>query len=55
MKKAYKAPEMQLLNMETVSVIATSSLNVYSGDDAPTTTIQLGGRKRGADWESYEQ
>lgn len=54
MKKAYTTPEMQLLNMETASVIA-SSMAVYSGDDDVTTTIQLEGRKRGADWDSYEQ
>ncbi len=50
-KKAYIAPAMELMNIETVEMMATSSLNMYSDSDTEVDTSegnQLGTGRRGS-------
>ena len=46
-KETYIAPEMELMNIETVEMMATSSLNMYGDTEVDTTTDQLAGGRRG--------
>ncbi len=48
-KKAYIAPAMELMNIETVEMMATSSLNMYSDTEVDTSEgNQLGTGRRGS-------
>ena len=50
-KKAYIAPAMELMNIETVEMMATSSLNMYSDTEEVDTSgegNQLGTGRRGS-------
>ena len=49
-KKAYIAPAMELMNIETVEMMATSSLNMYSDTEVDTSEEghQLGTGRRGS-------
>ena len=51
-KKTYIAPAMELMNIETVEMMATSSLNMYSDTEVEVDTSeegnQLGTGRRGS-------
>ena len=49
-KKAYIAPAMELMNIETVEMMATSRLNMYSDTEVDTSEEgnQLGTGRRGS-------
>ena len=48
MKKAYMTPEMEVMNIETVEMMAASSLTMYGSDeDAVDAANQLGNDRRG--------
>ena len=49
-KKTYIAPAMELMNIETVEMMATSSLNMYSDTEVDTSEEgnQLGTGRRGS-------
>ena len=47
MKKTYMTPEMEVMNIETVEMIA-SSLTMYGSDEVDTETEQLAGDRRGS-------
>jgi hypothetical protein len=49
--KKYIKPELQVINMEPETIIATSDFAISD----ETTVIQLQDRKRGADWSAYEE
>ena len=46
-KKAYIAPAMEVVNVETVEMIATS-LAMFSDDEVDTASEQLGTGRRGS-------
>ena len=46
MKKTYMTPEMEVMNIETVEMIA-ASLAMYGSDEVDTETEQLGNDRRG--------
>ncbi len=52
--KKYIAPDFEIVELENEAVIATSSVSV-SNESVDDTFNYSVGRKRGADWESYEQ
>ena len=49
-KKTYIAPAMEIMNIETVEMMATSSLNMYSETEVDTSEEgnQLGTGRRGS-------
>ena len=46
-KKAYITPAMEVMNVETVEMIATS-MAMFSNDEVDTTSEQLGAGRRGS-------
>ncbi len=50
MKKEYKAPALEVVNIETVQMLAASNLNI---DSTQTTTTQWG-RDSDSDWDDEE-
>jgi len=47
-KKAYITPAMEVMNVETVEMIATSLAMFSEEDEVDTTTGQLAGGRRGS-------
>jgi hypothetical protein len=54
--KKYIVPELQVIGMETTSVIATSANEIGISSESVDDTFNFStDRKRGADWEAYEE
>lgn len=52
--KKYIAPKFDIIELENAEVIAASAISI-SADSVDDTFNYSAGRKRGADWDSYEQ